>query len=121
MVSPRGTPGGLSRRLAQTLLLIAQGLTLEEIAVVLDVTEEAIKSHVKRLRELLGARNRPHIVWIAVQRGLLVPPPQGSMIGSQATTRAHRDGYELAASRLPADYRAALTSRYGRPPTFESP
>jgi DNA-binding CsgD family transcriptional regulator len=114
VVSPRGA-GGLSRRLGETLLLLARGLTLEEIAVVQDVAEDTVKTHIKRLRERLGARNRPNIVWLAVQRGLLQPasPPGG---GTAATASAHRAGYELAASRVPQDYRQALMDRYDREP-----
>ena len=62
---------GLSARELEVLTLIARGLTTDRIAGELFVAPETVRSHVTRLRDKLGARNRPHAVAIAISAGLI--------------------------------------------------
>lgn len=62
---------GLTARHIETLELIADGLTNEQIALVLGVHIETAKSHVKRCLSGLDARNRAHAVAVAVRWGII--------------------------------------------------
>jgi DNA-binding CsgD family transcriptional regulator len=61
----------LSPRQLEVLQLVADGLASKTIARELDVSEETIKSHLKRITTVLEANNRAHMVAIAFRRGLL--------------------------------------------------
>jgi DNA-binding NarL/FixJ family response regulator len=63
--------GDLTPRELDVLNLIAQGLRNKEIATLLGVTEETVKTHVKGLLAKLDARDRTAAISIAVSRGLL--------------------------------------------------
>ena len=62
----------LSTRQLEVLLLVAQGDTNREIGVKLFLAEETVKSHVRVILAVLGARSRAHAVARAYERGLLV-------------------------------------------------
>jgi DNA-binding CsgD family transcriptional regulator len=66
--SPKVTPREL-----EVLGLVAEGLSTREIARRLWVTEETVKTHVRRLHDRLGARTRAHAVAIAFRNGILRP------------------------------------------------
>lgn len=51
-----------SPREIEVLALVAEGLTQREIAAELRVTEETVRTHVRRVRLKLGARNQRHAV-----------------------------------------------------------
>lgn len=70
-VRPEPTTTQLSPRARQVLRLLAEGFENKEIAIALRVTPETIKSHVKNLLTVLGAKNRAHAVAIAFRRGIL--------------------------------------------------
>ena len=57
----------LTSRELDVVRLIAAGQTDHEIAQALFVAESTVKSHVKRLLVKLGARNRAHVVAIALR------------------------------------------------------
>jgi DNA-binding CsgD family transcriptional regulator len=63
---PKVTPREL-----EVLELVAEGLSTREIARRLWVTEETVKTHIRRLHDRLGARTRVHAVAIAFRAGVL--------------------------------------------------
>lgn len=61
----------ITKRQAEVLVRLAQGLTHREIADDLSITVHTVAHHISALQERLGARNRPAIVARAVVAGLL--------------------------------------------------
>ncbi len=61
----------LSSRQKEIAQLIADGLSSEEIAERLSLSEATVKTHVRLLRERLSARTRSHAVAIALRKGLI--------------------------------------------------
>jgi len=65
-------PGSqLTRREIEVLRLLAKGLSNKEIAVKLDFTEHAAKSHLKNILGKLGVEDRTKAVVTALQRGIV--------------------------------------------------
>lgn len=61
----------LSTRECEVLECLRQGLSNREIASQLFLSVETVRSHVRSLREKLGARGRGHAAVIGLQRGLI--------------------------------------------------
>lgn len=63
------TATNLTAREADTLALVCNGHTNEEIAYRQGVSVETIKTRVKVIRRRYGARNRSHLVALAFRAG----------------------------------------------------
>jgi DNA-binding CsgD family transcriptional regulator len=72
------TPGPITPRELEVLVLVADGCSTSDIAKALWITEETVRTHVRRLLERLDARTRAHAVSIAYQEGLLPPDEEVS-------------------------------------------
>lgn len=64
----------LSVRELEVLRFVAHGAPNKKIATQLQITEETVKDHVKRIRAKLAANNRTHAVTIALCRGIIELP-----------------------------------------------
>jgi len=68
---PPGIEQTLSSRELEVLTFIAEGLENTEIARVMGISEETVKSHVRRVLAKLQVRSRAHAVTVGFRRGLL--------------------------------------------------
>jgi DNA-binding CsgD family transcriptional regulator len=69
--APTAAHRGLTRREAQVLGLVAQGLPTPELAHTLGISPHSVDSHVRKTMTKLGAANRAHAVALALRAGVL--------------------------------------------------
>jgi len=74
--------GTLTPREREILLAIAEGLNNSELAGRFYLSESTVKTHVGRILQKLGARDRVHLVILAYEHGLLSAPRQSPPPGS---------------------------------------
>ena len=71
---PAEAPDGLTTRETEVLVLIAEGLTNQEIARSLQVSTATVKTHINNLFAKSGLKDRAGAVRYAYARGLVRPP-----------------------------------------------
>jgi DNA-binding CsgD family transcriptional regulator len=64
----------ITDREREVLALVADGYSTAEIAHALWITEDTVRTHIKRMMVRLDARTRAHVVAIAFREGLWVAP-----------------------------------------------
>jgi len=67
----------LSAREREVLTLVGRGLTNAEIGTLLGLSPLTAKTHVSRIMARLGARDRPQLVVLAYESGLVTPGSEG--------------------------------------------
>jgi two-component system, NarL family, response regulator len=70
-IAEHATDDALTPREIDVLRLVAGGNANKEIAALLSLTEETVKSHVRNILAKLGANDRTHAVAIGVKRGII--------------------------------------------------
>lgn len=71
----------LTPREHQCLRLISEGMSNKLIADALNVSDSAVKFHIKNLARKLKAKSRAHAVALGYQIGILSLLPEGAMNG----------------------------------------
>jgi DNA-binding NarL/FixJ family response regulator len=70
----RGSPlDHLAPREVEILRLVASGMTTEAIAEALHLSPKTVQNYHYGIKAKLGARNDAHLVWLAIETGVLTP------------------------------------------------
>lgn len=104
----RPAAGPLSARERQIMALLAGGASNAKIAETLFVTPNTVRTHLDRIRDKTGARNRAELTRYTIQAGIepVVPPPdvaarptrgarheqRGPVLGTSTTARSDEGG-----------------------------
>lgn len=70
-IAEHAVDDALSAREVQVLRGVAAGNANKEVALLLGISEETVKAHMKSLLAKLGAKDRTHAVTIALKRGII--------------------------------------------------
>jgi DNA-binding NarL/FixJ family response regulator len=70
-IAEHATDDALTPREIDVLRLVARGNANKEIAALLSLTEETVKSHIRNILSKLHANDRTHAVAIGVRRGII--------------------------------------------------
>lgn len=62
---------GWTRRHTEVIILIACGMSNDEIAVRLHISHSTVKHHIANMCDRYLARNRAHLVFIAMRAGVI--------------------------------------------------
>jgi len=68
----------LTPRETEILRLLATGLTSEEIAPLLNLSQKTVRNHHYTVKAKIGARSDAHLVWLALAAGLVQVGPHGA-------------------------------------------
>ena len=63
----------LTKRQIQIMTLTAQGKTYGDISLMLLISEETVKSHIRKVRCKLNATNKTHATALALMNKLITP------------------------------------------------
>lgn len=63
----------LTVREQQVLQFVAQGLSAKEVAQEIDIAPRTVERHIENVRLKIRARNRTHMVSLALELGILRP------------------------------------------------
>ena len=74
-------PFPLTRRQMQVLILVASGLDNEQISERIGISEDTVKTHIRRMLEKTKTVNRTHMVGESFRTGTLVLRPKGNHRG----------------------------------------
>jgi DNA-binding NarL/FixJ family response regulator len=72
---PTETPGKLSPRETEVLLLIAKGLKNRQIGESLSISEQTVETHRKRIKKKLAAKRTNDLIAYVKENGLEPPTP----------------------------------------------
>jgi LuxR family transcriptional regulator, transcriptional regulator of spore coat protein len=70
-IDPQSGVPALTAREQQVLELVAQGLSAKEAAQAIDIAPRTVERHIENVRLKIRARNRTHMVTVALELGLL--------------------------------------------------
>lgn len=69
----RTTRAVVTLRESQVLTGVARGMSIEDVAAVLGLSENTVRHHLKKIYRRLGARSRAHAVALAYELGVIAP------------------------------------------------
>jgi DNA-binding NarL/FixJ family response regulator len=72
-MAKHATDARLTTRELEVFTLVASGYANKAISARLDINEETTKTHIKKILEKLGARDRTHAVSVGLKRGIILP------------------------------------------------
>jgi LuxR family transcriptional regulator, transcriptional regulator of spore coat protein len=86
-LDPIGGVPLLTVREKQVLELITQGLSAKEAAQEIDIAPRTVERHIENIRLKLRARNRTHMVALALEIGLLVIDEEHTLVPAHVNLR----------------------------------
>lgn len=75
MLARRLEPQSLTARELEIIEFVANGFSAKEVAKKLGIAPSTVERHTESVRTKIRARNRPHMVMVAISMGMLVIEP----------------------------------------------